>query len=192
MHINAINFQIKKGKAHHTQNEITNCLDNGHMGNKSFASLDESREKSVGTFIVLADDDADDRDLFSEAVADCGFKVKVETASDGVELIHMLKNKNEMPELIFLDLNMPNKNGRDCLIEIRKSEELKHIPIVIYSTSSSRSDIDFTYENGANLFIRKPSSFRELVQIARKVLALDWKEFQPKSNKAHYVFSLKE
>ncbi|WP_158860259.1 response regulator [Lunatibacter salilacus] len=182
---------MKDGKAHQNQNEITNKLDDGRIANKLSASFDESEEKTEGTFIVLADDDADDRDLFSEAVANSGTKVKMETARDGVELIELLKSKNKLPDLIFLDLNMPNKNGRDCLIEIRKSAELRHIPVVIYSTSSSRIDIDFTYENGANLFVSKPSSFRELVQIAKTVLALDWKKYQPKSNKDQYVFSLK-
>lgn len=191
MYISTINFNMKDGEAYQNQDEITNNLDDGRIDNLLSASFDESEGKSEGTFIVLADDDADDRDLFSEALANSGTKVKMETARDGVELIELLRSKNKLPELIFLDLNMPNKNGRDCLIEIRNSEELKHIPVVIYSTSSSRMDIDFTYENGANLFVSKPSSFRELVQTAKKVMALDWKKYQPKSNKDQYVFSLK-
>ncbi len=81
--------------------------------------------------------------------------------------------------------------GEIVSLKIRKSEELRHIPVVIYSTSNSRIDIDFTYENGANLFVSKPTSFLDLVQIAKKVLALDWEQFQPKSNKDQFVFSLK-
>lgn len=191
MYISTINFNMKDGNAYQNQDEIANNLEDGRIDNILSASFEESGRKSEGTFVVLADDDADDRDLFSEALANSGTKVKMETARDGVELIELLRSKNKLPDLIFLDLNMPNKNGRDCLIEIRNSMELKHIPVVIYSTSSSLMDIDFTYENGANLFVSKPSSFRELVQTAKKVLALDWKKYQPKSNKDQYVFSLK-
>jgi len=175
---------------------ILNCLENGSIdgpiGNKKSPSFDSSSRNINRALIILADDDADDRDLFSEAMEECCINVTVETAKDGIELVKLLKNTNRTPDLIFLDLNMPNKNGKECLIEIRKSQALKHLPVIIYSTSSSQRDIEFTFEKGANLFISKPSSYKELVQIAKKVLALDWKKFQPKSNKDQYVFSLKD
>lgn len=194
MYINAANLQIIRVRSHQSKYHLLYCLQNAPnddpIVNKISPSFHTISEKINSTSIILADDDADDRDLFSEAVAACGFNVKVETVEDGVELINLIKNKNKIPDLIFLDLNMPNKDGKESLIEIRKSQELNHVPVIIYSTSSSQLDIEFTFEKGANLFISKPSSFSELVQIARKVLALDWKEFKPKSNKDQYVFSL--
>ncbi|HEY0047074.1 MAG TPA: response regulator, partial [Flavobacterium sp.] len=94
-----------------------------------------------------------------------------------------------LPDFIFLDLNMPEKGGKECLVEIRKHSKLKEIPVIIYSTSSSKKDIDDTYELGANLYITKPNSFTELRKAVRKIMALDWSLYQPRSSKSDYVFT---
>jgi CheY-like chemotaxis protein len=142
--------------------------------------------------IFLADDDADDRAMFEEVITEIDPAIRLICAEDGGVLLKMLQSENVLlPHLIFLDLNMPNKNGKECLDEIRKSEQLKHIPVVIYSTSSSPKDIDDTFEKGANLYVRKPSSFNELRSITKDVLSMDWELHKPFSTKNIFVFSYK-
>lgn len=79
-----------------------------------------------------------------------------------------------MPDLIFLDLNMPIKNGYECLDEIRVNEKLKHIPIAIFSTSATADDIERTRQGGANAYIRKPANFETLKEVIALVLGMNW------------------
>ncbi len=158
-------------------------------------SISERKNTSLpkdDLYIILADDDADDRELFGEVIEETGLKVKLDYAEDGKDLLNMLESSNrELPHVVFLDLNMPNKGGKECLDVIRSSDRLKNIPVVIYSTSSSLNDIDDTFEKGANLYVRKPSSYHDLLSMARTVLLLDWEQYQPKSSKAKFVYSQK-
>lgn len=142
--------------------------------------------------VFLADDDADDRAMFEEVIHEVDPAIQLICAEDGEALLNMLHSeKNALPHLLFLDLNMPNKNGKECLEEIRKSDRLKNIPVIIYSTSSSPKDIDDTFEKGANLYVRKPSSFQELRFIARAVLAMEWSNCKNLVVKNTFVFSYK-
>ncbi len=123
----------------------------------------------------IADDDEDDREIFTEVIHEIAPFVNLTKATNGHELMKLLNNKNtELPDIIFLDLNMPLKNGQECLQEIRSDERLKHIPVVIYSTSSGREFIDETYKKGANYYIIKPDSFTDLKKIAHEILSFDW------------------
>ena len=126
--------------------------------------------------IFLADDDADDRIFFEEALLDVNQPTTLTTATDGAELMDNLEktvNKPPPPHLIFLDLNMPRKNGFECLREIRETPRLKDIPVVIFSTSSNQGEIDTTFSLGANCYVRKPNSHKNLVATIENVLALD-------------------
>lgn len=118
--------------------------------------------------ILLADDDADDRELFEEALSDIHPNAVLTTAQDGEELMFILRNYHK-PDLLFLDLNMPRKNGKECLVEIGRSQELKNIPIIIYSTSVNPVDIDETFSLGAKLFFRKPNSYEELKRTVAEI-----------------------
>ncbi len=125
--------------------------------------------------IVLADDDEDDRILFKEAIEESKMKTKLSLFNDGQQLMDYLLGANEsLPQLIFLDLNMPIKNGMQCLQEIRKSAALKDLCVAIYSTSSSDHDIEETFILGANIYINKPNSFAKLKEVIEKVLQLNW------------------
>jgi CheY-like chemotaxis protein len=130
--------------------------------------------------ILIVDDDNDDQYMIRQAFATINFAENVKTVNDGVELFEYLersgKYKNEItlfPKVILLDLNMPKKDGRQCLKEIKQHPKLKKIPIVIYSTSSNPDDIAFAYEYGASSYITKPYSYQELVKIM-EVLKLYW------------------
>lgn len=122
--------------------------------------------------ILLADDDEADRILFKEALEGLEMKLIVNTVNNGIELIAYLTEKNtNLPHLIFLDLNMPRKDGLDCLKEIRGVEKLKDIAIAIYSTSDNEKDIEETFMNGANVYITKPNDFSMLKQLLYKTVA---------------------
>ncbi|MGA9639260.1 response regulator [Flavobacterium sp.] len=121
--------------------------------------------------IFLADDDEDDRMLFSEALEEISLKTTLSLFSHGQELLDYLFQPDiQLPNFIFLDLNMPIKNGLQCLTEIRSNPNLKELNVAIYSTSSSQYDIDESYLNGANLYINKPNSFTKLREVIEKVL----------------------
>ena len=120
--------------------------------------------------IILADDDSDDRDLFVEAVNFFDPTINVITRRDGEQLMEFLGNDRASFDLIFLDLNMPRKNGKECLTEIRANRKLSNTPVIIYTTSLNPVDIEETYGLGANFFLRKPNSFEELKETLAIVL----------------------
>jgi CheY-like chemotaxis protein len=125
--------------------------------------------------VLLADDDEDDRLFFREAFEEIKIKTKVKTVNDGVELMNYLaKSGDDLPHILFIDLNMPRKSGMDCLLEIKHSDNLKDIPVAIYSTSASEEDIEDTFVKGANVYIKKPSDFSTLKKILEEVITINW------------------
>jgi CheY-like chemotaxis protein len=122
--------------------------------------------------ILIADDDNDDQYMIKQAFASINLNEHVRTVNDGVELLDYLHKRGKYkdteilsPKVILLDLNMPKKDGRECLREIKANPKLKKIPIVVYSTSGNPDDIEFAYELGASSYITKPYSYQELVKI---------------------------
>jgi CheY-like chemotaxis protein len=121
--------------------------------------------------ILLADDDENDRLLFTEAFSELRIKTIVRIVDNGIQLMEWLNMKNiRLPDLLFLDLNMPRKNGLECLKEIKSNEKLKDISISIYSTSDNEKDIEETFRNGANVYITKPNNFNMLKQVLEKAV----------------------
>jgi CheY-like chemotaxis protein len=111
---------------------------------------------------LLVDDDTDDAFIFNEAISKIG-SVECITTGDALELFDLLsKHHIGNTDLIFLDINMPMINGWDCLKQLKSSSDYNNIPVIMYSTSSARRDIDTAYSLGADLFITKPEDFREL------------------------------
>lgn len=127
--------------------------------------------------IVVADDDADDRMMIKDAFEESKLGNPVDFVEDGVELMEYLHRQGKwthltnqpFPGFILLDLNMPRKDGRTVLKEIKESSELHRIPIVILTTSKAEEDIIRTYNLGVNSFICKPVSFDKLVDIVKTV-----------------------
>lgn len=128
--------------------------------------------------VLMADDDEEDCMLATDAFAESGAKAAFLCFADGVELMnhlakHSRSNPGKLPKLILLDLNMPRKDGREALIEIKAEPALRHIPIVILSTSQEERDVAFSMRAGANSFITKPATFDEWVEMM-KSLAESW------------------
>ncbi|MGV3602533.1 MAG: response regulator [Dyadobacter fermentans] len=125
--------------------------------------------------IFLADDDEDDCMLFEDALREVSTSAELLKASDGVELIDLMeKTVPPPPDVIFLDLNMPRKNGFECLDQIRKTKAWEGIPVVIFSTTGQEEMVRKVHEKGANFFIRKPGSFPKLKQAIKQILDIDW------------------
>jgi CheY-like chemotaxis protein len=125
---------------------------------------------SLKTF-ALADDDSDDADLFMEALREINPEIAVEAAANGQELIEKMTNGQfRLPDIIFLDINMPEMNGWDCLSELKKSRSLSNVPVVMYSTSSNMSDKAKAVRLGASYFYTKPDTFRELKTFLKRLI----------------------
>ncbi len=123
-------------------------------------------------FILIAEDDADDRFLLQAAFQENGFNDRLQFVDNGVELIEYLMQLDRsldgmvtLPKFILLDLNMPKKDGREVLKEIKHHPELKKIPVVIFSTTNNEQEMRRCYELGANSYITKPNSFEHLLKI---------------------------
>jgi len=116
--------------------------------------------------LLLADDDMDDCIIFQEAVDELGLSINITVVNDGVELMDFLTCESVvLPDVLFLDLNMPRKSGFDCLSEIKLIESLKRMPVVIFSTCFDPSLIKKLYDNGAHYYIRKPADFKILKKV---------------------------
>jgi len=127
--------------------------------------------------ILLAEDDPDDIYLITEAVDECQLGVRLSVVQDGEELLDYLYQRGKYaagepvprPDLILLDLNMPCKDGREALVDIKKDPGLCTIPVIVLTTSSAEDDLDRAYQAGASGFITKPVSFHELRETVNKI-----------------------
>lgn len=141
--------------------------------------------------IALADDDEDDRLFFQEAIHEVAIQTRLSLFNDGQELMEYLNRPNViLPNLIFLDLNMPFKNGMQCLREIRGNPTMNHICIAIYSTSCSERDIEDTFVNGANIYLNKPNNFSKLRESIEKVLQINWQYHTSNLNRDTFILRL--
>ena len=125
--------------------------------------------------IVMAEDDADDRLLIKDALAECQWNAEIRFVENGEQLMDYLQHKVRIsdhetaprPGLVILDLNMPRKDGREALREMKASADLRRIPVVVLTTSHADTDIERIYDLGANSFISKPLDFQSLVNLMR-------------------------
>ena len=130
--------------------------------------------------VFLADDDDDDCVLFQDAMNEVANDHELVIAYDGQELLEVLHARvPPEPRVIFIDLNMPRKNGIECLQEIKRMEKLKGIPVVILSTSSQADSIETAFAHGADHYITKPGTYTMLKKTIETVLAIDWANARP-------------
>lgn len=123
--------------------------------------------------ILLADDDKDDCNFFKEALEELPLSSHLTLVHDGDQLMQLLnKRTGPLPDALFLDLNMPRKNGFACLEEIKGNNKLKHLPVIILSTSFDENIADGLYKNGAHFYICKPADFNKLKEVIKHALAL--------------------
>lgn len=134
--------------------------------------------------VVVVDDDRDDQDMTREALTLGGFHAPMHLVADGEALLQLLRSEGPfageasvpLPGLILLDCNMPRKNGYEALAEIRADPSLKHLPVVMFTTSRAQHDVTQSYALGANSFFSKPDSFQGLVALLGAVRSY-WFDF---------------
>ncbi len=142
-------------------------------------------------YILLADDDENDRFFFKDAFKEIKIKTVVSTVKDGIELMQYFQAPEViLPHILFLDLNMPRKGGMECLKEIKSISRLKDIVIAIFSTSASEEDVEETFVNGANVYIKKPHDFEQLKKILTKVITINWQYHTSGLNRDVFLLNL--
>jgi CheY-like chemotaxis protein len=125
--------------------------------------------------LFIIDDDMEDQEIFMEAVSEVNESIECFSSTSGEEALKQLeRGQVVMPDLIFLDLNMPKLNGKQVLREIKNKDSLKDIPVIMYSTSFAPRDIDEITDLGAAHHLLKPARFEELCRSLEKILSKDW------------------
>ncbi len=125
--------------------------------------------------VVLADDDMDDVMIFELAIRETKIAISLRHAADGEELFKLLKEA--LPDIIFLDINMPCKDGVTCIVEIRKNPAFNHVPVIMYTSYYYADKIDKTYEEGANFYLIKTNSVRDLAENLTRIFSIEWKKY---------------
>lgn len=126
------------------------------------------------TNVLIAEDDDDDYLIFSLAVEELSIRVILSRAENGDILMKMLNEKS--PDLLFLDIMMPCRDGRQCIREIRADSKFDTLPIIVYSSLKDMETIEFCYRAGSNLYAVKPSSLNDVKLALERIFAVDWKK----------------
>jgi CheY-like chemotaxis protein len=123
--------------------------------------------------ILLADDDDDDTRLFQGILEELPFPTQLTVVHNGEQLMQLLyKKADQLPDVLFLDLNMPRKNGFQCLDELKKDKKLRKLPVIIFTTSNEPSIISLLYKTGAQYYIRKPNNVKQLKNLIQYAITL--------------------
>jgi len=123
--------------------------------------------------VLLADDDTDDCLFFKKALEELQLETHLTIVHDGEQLMtYLFENTKNLPDILFLDISMPRKNGIECLSEIKQNKKLKDIPLVLLSTSNSKDMISIVFKIGANVYIHKPGDFEQLKQVIHHALPI--------------------
>lgn len=123
--------------------------------------------------ILLADDDMDDCNFFKQALEALPLSTKLSILNDGEHLMnYLVENTEKLPDVLFLDLNMPRKSGFECLSEIKRNQKLKDLPVVIFSTSNDKNKIDMVFKSGGLVYVHKPGDFSQLKQVILHALPI--------------------
>lgn len=126
------------------------------------------------TRIILAEDDVDDQNIFQLALQEINPEMKLDFVSNGRELLQSLQTSS--PDIVFLDLDMPYKNGLECLLEIRNNAVLETLPVIVFSSTTKPSNIQTAYEMGAHLFFIKPPIYTDYLSSLKAIFQLNWNE----------------
>jgi CheY-like chemotaxis protein len=141
--------------------------------------LTQLKQMTLLKNIFLVEDDIDDQFLFLDALKEIDRSISCRVAENGKEALNDLKRLTELPDLIFLDLNMPLMNGFECLGKLKKDKRLRDVPVVIFTTSKNPADAEATHQLGANVFFSKPSRFADLKSKLQRILSINFSSEQP-------------
>jgi len=145
------------------------------------------KPKTENWDILLAEDDIDDVFSFELAMKEMPFSFILRNADNGDLLFVLLKER--IPDILFLDILMPCKDGVACIIEIRKNRDYNHMPVIMYTAMNSEEYIESAYKNGANFYLLKSNSLHEITENLKKIFSIDWKNFMYYPPKQQFVLS---
>lgn len=146
------------------------------------------QEQNTSRLVYLTEDDEDDRILFLEALRELHPEIFVKVFEDGQQLLdNLCRTEFNKPEIIFLDINMPRKNGFECLKEIRNRSMFRDVKIIMFSTSSSILHIELCHKLGADYYAIKPGPFHKLKELLSEIMAIDWDGIP--TNKTDFVLT---
>lgn len=145
--------------------------------------------QNIGLNILLVEDDQDDIMFFKEAAGKLE-KINEVTVARNCEQLFKETQFKKVFDLIFLDINLPLMDGKQCLKFIKSSERYKDVPIIMFTGSSADSDIDEAYENGAHYHVVKPIAHSNYIESLRIIFGHNWKEAQPRPSKEDFVVNL--
>lgn len=137
--------------------------------------------------ILLAEDDRDDVDIFDMALQEMDFPYVMRNAENGEVLFVMLKDR--IPYILFLDIEMPCKDGMACIAEIRKNREYDNLPVIMYTSHLSEKIVEETFRSGANFYLTKTNTFKNLVSNLQKIFAIDWKSYMHYPPQNQFILS---
>jgi DNA-binding response OmpR family regulator len=144
-----------------------------------------SLTETKSTNVMIAEDDDDDFFIFSVAISETGFTVILKRAEDGELLMKLLEE--EIPDILFLDLLMPLKDGKQSLQELRSNRRYDSMPIVVYTALDDLETVEYCYRQGSNLYTIKPNSIEDLKTALQRILAINWKKTMYFPPKAEYI-----
>ena len=131
------------------------------------------KQQQIPLNILLADDDQDDRHFFDHALKALPISTRLTIVQDGEQLItYLTENAENIPDVLFLDINMPRKNGIECLAEIKQNKKLNTLPVIMFSTSYSQETISMLFRTGAHVYIHKPRDFAQLKEVIHHALPI--------------------
>jgi response regulator RpfG family c-di-GMP phosphodiesterase len=138
--------------------------------------------------VFYTDDDPDDQEMFIDAIHEIADNVKVSTQKNGKELLNLLQTPPPVPNIVFLDLNMPIKNGYEVLTEIKNIEHARNLPVIVFTTSDHAEAVEKTRQLGARLYVTKPTSYFTLKSMLKDIMSIDWLTYVSSENT--FVFRL--
>ncbi len=139
--------------------------------------------------VLLAEDEVQDKEFFVHCLDKLQLNHSVTWAKNHDELFEVLEKEKEI-DVVIVDLDMPGKNGKECLKEIKSKEEFKDIPVIVMTVSKNTADIDEVYNSGAHYYAIKPYSQNNFVETLRQIFSINWKEQQPIPEKKQFIINL--
>ena len=137
--------------------------------------------------VLMAEGDKDDFDILADAIEKVPVKVILTRAENGDVLMKLIHDK--IPDLLFLDIILPYRDGRDCIREIRSDKKFDNLPIIVYTSIKDLDTIEFCYRWGTNLFVHKPQTYSEIADIIRKIFSVNWKKMQYYPSRNEFVLN---
>jgi len=137
--------------------------------------------------VLVAEDDKDDFEILADVIKDHSVKVLVTHAENGDILMRMIHEK--IPDLLFLDLVMPCRDGRTCIQEIRADKKFDGLPVIIYTSVRDINAVEFCFRNGSNMYVLKPETYSEIVDVVRRILSVQWKKLQYYPTRSGFILN---